>query len=142
MKKKFETMVSKMVRSDGYKKELRTIDLVYNIPVPLKDPLKEESCTIDFENHKKISLDIDKRTIVRYGPGKINSVNLKRAPFFRASFEGRDILIEPDRKRMERELRFFRKGKYREDRGILYFTGKLEIEIRTGILNTEEMWKN
>ena len=142
MKTKFDAMVSKIIRSDGNKKEIKTIDLVYNIPVPLKCSLNGESSTINFENHKKISLDIDQKTIVRFGPGKINRVNLKRAPFFKASFEGKDILIEPDRNRLERELRFFKRKKYLEDRGILYFTGKLEIEIRAGIFFPEEMWKN
>ncbi len=142
MKNRFKTMVLRMARSEGYKKELKIIDLVYNIPVPLNDPLIEENSTIDFENHKKISLDIDQRTIVRLGTGNISRVNLKSTPFFKASIKEKNIIIEADRKRMERELRFFKKGKYRKDRGILYFTGKLEIEIRRGALNPEEMWLN
>ncbi|MEN8223174.1 MAG: protein kinase [Acidobacteriota bacterium] len=142
MKKKFGAMVSKMVKTAGSKKILRTIDLVYNIPVPLKDTSNGDDIMIDFENHKKISLDIDRRMIVRIGPVKINSVNLRGSPFLRASYEGRNILIEADKKKVERELGFFKKEKYREDKGILYFTGKLEIEIKTGILYPEEMWKN
>ncbi len=142
MRRKFDSTVSKMVRSAGCQIKLRNIDLVYNIPVPLKDLLTGEDNTIDFENHKKISLDINRRTIIRYGPEKINKVNLRKVPFFRVAFEGRNILLEPDRERMNRELKFFESEKFREDRGILYFTGKLEIEIRTGILYPEEMWRN
>lgn len=136
MEKKLKTTISKIIRSAGVRKVIRTVDLIYNIPFPPEIDSPEKDSFIHFESHKKICLDTNLRTIIVFRNGKINNVSLKRAPFFRTYCEGDKIFIVPDRKRLEKEFRFCKRGKFTGDRGILYFTGKLKIETRTIILDT------
>lgn len=135
MEKKLEATVAKIVRSAGVRKTVRTVDLIYNIPVPPKTSLPEQESLIYFENHKKIRLDINFRTVIVFRNGTISGVSLKRSPFFRTYSEGDNIYIVPDHKRLEKEFKFFRKRQFSGDRGILYFTGKLKIESRSAILD-------
>lgn len=134
MEKKLDATVSKIIRSAGVRKTIRSVELIYNIPVPPKPGLPEQDNLICFENHKKISLDINSRNVIVFRHGKISRVSLKRSPFFRTYSEGDNIYIVPDLKRLEKEFRFFKKRQFSGDRGILYFTGKLEIESRSVIL--------
>ncbi|MCK4888958.1 MAG: protein kinase [Candidatus Aminicenantes bacterium] len=136
MKKKLENTISRIIRSAGVRKFVRTVDLIYNIPFPPEIDSPEKDSFIHFENHKKISLDINLRTVIVFRNGKINNVSLKQTPFFRTYCEGNNVYIVPDRKRLEKEFRFFRRKKFSGDRGILYFTGKLKIESRSIVLDT------
>ena len=135
MEKKLENTISRIVRSAAVRKVVRTVDLIYNIPFPPKNDSPEKDSFIHFENHKKINLDINLRTVIVIRNGNIKKVNLKRTPFFRAYCEGDNVYIVPDRKRLEKEFRFFRRERFRGDRGILYFTGKLKIESRSIVLD-------
>ncbi len=135
MEKKLENTISRIVRSATVRKVVRTVDLIYNIPFPPKNDSPEKDSFIYFENHKKINLDINLRTVIVFRNGNIKKVSLKRTPFFRTYCDGDNVYIVPDRKRLEKEFRLFRRERFRGDRGILYFTGKLKIESRSIVLD-------
>ncbi len=131
MEEKLKNTISKIVRSAGIRKVVRTVELIYNIPFPPKPDSEEKDNFIYFESHKKINLDINHRTVIVFPNGKISNVRLKRTPFFRTYCEGDNVYIVPDRKRLDKEFRFFRRKKFNGDRGILYFSGKLKVESRS-----------
>lgn len=138
MKKKFNRIKASVLRSMGSRKIVRNIDLVYNIPAPFRPGKSTGEAVIRYENHKKISLDTDRDTVLRFGGGKVAGVRLKKCPFFRVKFRGNEVRVIPDSSRIKKELSFFQKEQFREDRGILYFTGRMKVEIAPGIRHGEE----
>ncbi len=134
MVKNFDSTVKKIKKISGVKKIVRSIDLIYNINVPLKKDEQGTDNHVCIENQKKISLSINDRTVIEFRGGKIGGVRLKDTPFFETRFDGEKIYIVADRKRMEKAFGFFKKERFSGDRGILYFLGKLEIEYESGII--------
>jgi len=138
MEKKFKTTVLKMVRSDGLGKIVRMIDLLFSIPLPIRTEIPGKDNLIYFENHRKISLDINLRNVIVFREGRIRNVSLKGASFFKVYSEGDKVYIEADREKFDKNFGFFKRKKYSSDRGILYFTGKLRIESRSEIFDLHE----
>jgi len=133
MKRKFFRIKESVLRSLGSRKIVRNIDLVYNIPIPFPQKGSTGETVIRYENHKKINLDTDRKTVIRFGGGKVSGARLKKNPFFMIGYRGSEVRITPDYRRIAREMFFFEKDKFCEDRGILYFTGRMEVEIAPGI---------
>ena len=135
MKHQFDRTVSKIVRSIGEKKITKCVDLIYNIPVPLSFIGPGEEKVINYESHSRINLEAGGTTRLKFSTGEICSARIRNAPFFNAFFEKGSVTIVPDMKRLRRVFKIFEKKRFRQDRGIFYFSGQLKIEIKYGRLN-------
>ncbi len=132
MKKSFDKVTGKMFGGKVERKIVRSVDLIYNIKVPDGINPKGEETVINLKNHKKINIGINDITKIVIEGAIIKKTKLVNTPFFKARIKGESVILEPNKDKIGKEFKFFYKSKFKNDRGILYFNGRLIVEIIPG----------
>ena len=130
MKKNFNKITKTPANKIRYKRITWPLSILYSIKVPFNPEPFPKKRLINFENHNKLNIDLNERTIIKFNGELVEKIKLVRLPFLTVKILDSRIEIVLNEKKLKDEFGIFSREEFKNDRGILYFQGHMKIRCK------------